>query len=631
MATGQPPFPEGRPAEEGLRQTVRAALGERGDLLPEALDLVIRECLAPAAALRPAAGEVLRRLLIARWLGGAYLSQFAEAVHRHLQAGRRLIAVQGVTDRDELMRSLRALAAHAQPVLPDGKSRVQYRLYHITEGGGLWMVDAGGRPDEQLVPWLTSEQVAATQRQLGQNGGPPDAATVLAVNAANLLGSLEQLGATGAGEASLVVLHGSGWWDFGMIGERLLRFCQSEPRSRPAVLIADEELWLPSGLARSCEWLDFPPPSPAVLFERLRRFVSAEQLPVPEVSAAMAITLARRFMGSHWRDVALALRLGALRHGVIDERALVARDEYLTERFALVSGVSYLPAGRLPGWDTVGLPLELSQQARRWAAAVAAVDGERAVSVPRRLLVTGEDGCGKSTFAQALAGLLGRPVLRIHPASCLRRDVGGSERQLREALAATLRVGAGVVLSDDVDQFFPAEPPGPAPNPTENPLGATLGRLGGLVLHWLDNLPEHLVAVLTARAEDRLAPPWQRRMELRWSLPRPQGAHRVSVLAALFRRHGLPGLAANAEFLTELASASDQGRVPAADARHAAHPSLRARTLRLHTGADLEQWLTETLWLHSGSDADVSTPAFWLAALQPLAPTERNPAVLTTT
>lgn len=75
-------------------------------------------------------------------------------------------------------------------------------------------------------------------------------------------------------------------------------------------------------LARWFTGMPFPGPKPAELFKRLLAWPRAEGRDLPDIEPGTAARLAKEFFPASMRDIEMALRMCALKHGRVDERVL---------------------------------------------------------------------------------------------------------------------------------------------------------------------------------------------------------------------------------------------------------------------------------------------------------------------
>jgi hypothetical protein len=350
-------------------------------------------------------------------------------------------------------------------------------------------------------------------------------------------------------------------------------------------------------------------------------------LPISDVDPDAAIEVASGLYPCTSREATDALRLGALEFGTIDRRVLTIRDRERANAFRAVGFATYIPWSSLPEPRVSGVPAEIDSALTAWSRAVSG-DSDEAAAAPKRLLISGPSGYGKTWLALTLAERLRRPVIQMDAARCVSGQQGASESALRLVLGAIALVGNALVLVDDVDRMFNADPQPGAPAAQ---LAAIMTRLTTMLSQWLDQMPPGVVAVMTSARPERLPGQWRRRMDLALHLdhparlddPTPAGiGYRTSVLTALFRKFRLDDLARDAGLMRELAVAThpnhDSRERPllAPIARRAERSALAETTCRLSTGADLEWWMTEsiTLLCPPGDSERAQRADFWRAA-----------------
>jgi len=603
LATGQSPSSGVEAAAPSVRPSIRETLGRGSHQAPEALERVVRECLAPVPALRPSAQTLTRRLALSVMFGGGYVSKFEEEFLKMTGAGQRLFAVW-MDDRRALDSTL------------DGLADAGYRIFIAAEGEGL--IDRKTR--ESRCPWIENQEVA---RQMGQPSLSLPDDFVAAINADQILLKATELALNQDWKKTpIVVIEGAGWWNSGppeiQIGVwRLLKRCQSEYHT-PIFVVVDHWIPLEVEVGRSFCNMIFPPLSGTDVFERILAFPQSSGLSIPPVDERTAIELAQQLSPCSDRDLTYALRLCSLAYGVVDKRALEIRDAYREQFFRAARGVSYTPLAKLPAANSLGLPEELAGTIEVWSrATLNLLNGETVTAAPRRLMIEGPSGYGKTQLGLLLGQLTERPVVRLDAARCLQGNVGESEQEFRRTLAAIASIPGVVVLLDDVDRFFGAPPAGQGQQAT------TIARMSGIFEQWMDSISPATTVVLTSVSLAAAPATWQRRIELSLNLAAPHTldenkpggvAYRRAVFAAVFRRAGLERLAADHHLMEELAVKTlptvrpSPLRSPLALASDVG--SLRAHTSKLENGAEIENWVQETLLLHARR-GDPATPEFW--------------------
>jgi len=598
--TGRPPFAGN---QEGLSPgppSIGEFIGSMEMPQVEAVDSIIRECLVPAPELRSNAEAVAAHLALAQQADSTHLSEFQAILNQAIQAGHRLFYICG-EDYDHLLELLRAMTKRNHRTLLPGAAEgatFRYRLYVAEEHRGL--VD-DERPGSPVIPWSGAQSAEW--------------------NAAVILMQLSEFSA-GEEQFPIILIRGCDWWDFGFEAQRYLRICQSRPRG-PAVIVTDDFVKLDAELARSFVIIPFPHPAPAVLFQRIRDFAKGREPHIPTLPDEVAVLLTTRLFPCYWRQAREALHLCALKYGVIDDRALLLRDEQREQEFRAIPGVSYTPVSRLPGPDHFGMAPELHRWTYSWAQTLnASLHLGAPTAVPRRIMIWGPSGCGKTSYAQTLAAFAGLPLLHIHVAQCVRGLLGSSERFLRTALEAAGELAGAVVLLDDIDRFFADRGAAAA---RRDGLAGTLTRMSSVILNWLDGLAPSIVAVMTAERFAALPDQWRRRFEHVLEFQEPVGTdptslqHRQAIFQALFRRFALAEVADDEQLIETLARKTHPStgisRLMSPIARKSRKGCLASHIVFLRTGADIEEWMRETIFLHNGEGSPRASE-FWYDALQ---------------
>jgi hypothetical protein len=624
LATGQPP--EGQPS-------IRAAVGSHADLVPEALERVVRECLVPSVTLRPSADVVAARLLLAYQLGGTYLEDVTAGFDAAIRAGHRLFAVE-VDQAADIERLLDGLQRHPPPGLfrysvadrqddegglhrHPAPARFSYRLYIAAEDLGI--IEHPIR--RTVLRWKNAREIEEEYRRAtGRTPAPMAPSEVAAVNGAAILDWARDLRLPpGSNELPVMLIHGAAWWQ-GLTVEqqafswRVLKQAQAE-KGYPVVIVADGLLpWL-GDAAPAFLGLDLRTLPPTELFERLLAGARAHPGASPPDPAAVA-AIADRLYPCGGRDLDELLRLCVIHHGCIDERILALRERERGERFDGGGIMHYVPSSDLPTFAEVGWPPAEEPRVTAWAMGL-----REAGFGPRRLLIHGGPGCGKRIAAEAFANEARLPLIRLEASRCLRSELGGSENSLHLALSQIDALGAVAVLLDDIDRFAAADPAG-----TDASSG-TLARMGAILRSWIERLPPRVLVLATVQDSASLPIPWQRLFEERLAMDRPALddaldpaclPYREAVFRAVLRRIGLTGPADDDDLVAALARETHPGirkTLPSPLARRRPASSLGTLTSDLNRGAAIAQWVTETV-RYRDPDADPEALAFWYQAIK---------------
>jgi hypothetical protein len=241
------------------------------------------------------------------------------------------------------------------------------------------------------------------------------------------------------------------WWEGQNLSQivlawRVLKHAQRE-WGYPVIVVADSPIRPIGDAAPAFLLLDFPPPPPSDLFERL--LAASKALPgAAPLAPETAASIGDRLFPCPARELEELFRLCEVRYHCIDERIVELRDQERGRRFDGAGVMSYLPFVSLPPLDYVGWPPALAAAIPGW------LTGLREEGVgPHRVLILGPHGYGKSFAAQALAGALRLPLIRLEASRCLRRELGGSEEWLRAGLREINNLGGVAVLLDGIDGF----------------------------------------------------------------------------------------------------------------------------------------------------------------------------------
>ncbi len=121
----------------------------------------------------------------------------------------------------------------------------------------------------------------------------------------------------------------------------------------------------------------------------------------------------------------------------------------------------------------------------------------RGLTPPRGLLLTGVQGCGKSSCARAIAASWRLPLVRLDPSSLYRKYFGETEQNLRRAIHTAEAVAPVVLWIDEVEKAFSSA--------GDND-GGTTRRVFGSFLTWLQEKKDAVFVLATANDISGLPP-----------------------------------------------------------------------------------------------------------------------------
>lgn len=158
---------------------------------------------------------------------------------------------------------------------------------------------------------------------------------------------------------------------------------------------------------------------------------------------------------------------------------------------------------------------------------------ERGIGNPKGVLLVGVQGCGKSLSAKAIARLMGFPLVRLDLSSLLEATRGTSEQNLRDVLRVMETIAPSVLWMEEIDKAF-------AGFDEEAASDATLSRILGRFLTWLQEHREPVFVVATANNVWRLPPELLRRgrFDEIFFVDLPNYGERKSIFAIHLRRRG---------------------------------------------------------------------------------------------
>jgi ATP-dependent 26S proteasome regulatory subunit len=129
---------------------------------------------------------------------------------------------------------------------------------------------------------------------------------------------------------------------------------------------------------------------------------------------------------------------------------------------------------------------------------------ERGIPTPKGVFLLGVQGCGKSLTARVSAQMLHFPLIRLETSALLTSDRGASEKNLRDVLKLVETIAPVVLWIDEIDKAF-------AGFEDETASDATMSRLVGTFLTWMEEHRSQVFVVATANSVHRLPPELLRR------------------------------------------------------------------------------------------------------------------------
>ncbi|MFO0652754.1 MAG: AAA family ATPase [Polyangiales bacterium] len=303
-------------------------------------------------------------------------------------------------------------------------------------------------------------------------------------------------------EKALFVLHDLHPYLEDPVIVRKLRDAVSHARRAfKTILIVSPITKIPEELARDITVIDVPPPDERELASLLRSFIeslrSVGRVTVDDdptlfervVHAARGLTetqAIQAFSRAAVNDMRFGLDDLPL---ILDEKKQIVRRSGSLEYFDHDESLS-----------TVGGIDGLKQ----WLASRTRAFGDKAreygLPQPRGVLLLGVQGCGKSLTAKAIASHWRLPLLRLDVGSVFSPYVGGSEANMRKALATAEALAPVVLWLDEVEKGF-----GGTSGSGNADAGASL-RVFSTFLTWMQERKRPVFVVATANRIAELPP-----------------------------------------------------------------------------------------------------------------------------
>lgn len=185
--------------------------------------------------------------------------------------------------------------------------------------------------------------------------------------------------------------------------------------------------------------------------------------------------------------------------GYIDAKSITEEKEQIIKKDGLLE---YHPA--TTGLNEVGgLSSLINWIKKRRLAYDETIRKEYNLELPKGLLMTGIQGCGKSHSVKAIANFLEMPLIRLDVGSLMNKWVGESESNIRKAIKVAESVAPAVLWIDEIDKVIP--------DPRSANSHETTKRIFSTLLTWLQEKTSPVFVVATANNIDHLPPELMRK------------------------------------------------------------------------------------------------------------------------
>ncbi len=225
--------------------------------------------------------------------------------------------------------------------------------------------------------------------------------------------------------------------------------------------------------------------------------IQSRQRVAVRLNKAQLLELLGHLKGLTLMDVRRLITAAIIERGALDEETIRRVIDAKARSFGQSPGLEYFPAEsdfkgiagmrRLRSWLDKRRPLFADPgRAKKYG-----------LTPPRGLLLLGVQGCGKSTAAKAVATAFRLPLLRLDAGGLYDKYVGGTEKNLGQALSTAERLAPVVLWVDEIEKAL---------SRGGDSDGGTSQRVLGTFLTWLAESQAGVFVVATANDVTRLPP-----------------------------------------------------------------------------------------------------------------------------
>jgi serine/threonine protein kinase len=241
-------------------------------------------------------------------------------------------------------------------------------------------------------------------------------------------------------------------------------------------------------------------------------------------------------------NIRRTLALSKARHGELREHALNDLERMKRQEVRRRGLLEWYSPTRTFQHDVIGLEgLRLWVDARKRHIIDPLLSS--VIKPPRGVILGGAPGTGKSHCAQALAGELGLPLLRLDLGRIFTSALGGAERNMREALSQVESLSPVVLWIDDLDKSI---------------AGSQFSEVSQRVLHtflaWLQEREHTVLLVATMTSPEGMPAELIRsgRFDAIFFLDVPNREDRIAMLDYFLKRFGRDPALHDLEILADL-------------------------------------------------------------------------------
>lgn len=364
-------------------------------------------------------------------------------------------------------------------------------------------------------------------------------ATIGGTDPGAMLEAIRERATTGTGDRGAWIMRDLAPWltpPIGMTTQRqlrnLARLLPTVARERAQVIIMlTPSAEIPPELSGHATVIEWPLPDrneiAEILDEQLN--VLPDELKaraIPEGARDAAIDAA---VGLAGEEAAACYAKSLVQFKCIDPIAISQEKKRVIARERVLEWYDPLPGGL----NAVGGLDQLKAWLMSRASAFTVKAREYGLPTPKGCLIVGVSGCGKSLVCKAIATAWGVPLLKLDLNALKSKFVGGSEGNLRRAIAVIEALGRCVVWLDEIEKALQGATSGSADG------GVSADALG-TILTWMQERKGEAFVIATANDIRALPPELLRkgRFDEVWWVDLPNPEEREAVLSATLRTHG---------------------------------------------------------------------------------------------
>lgn len=397
----------------------------------------------------------------------------------------------------------------AKNVTPDGRGRLQQVLLN-TDGvlerreGPVWTLQ--GHPVQSILKHITAE----CEKFITERVPPKPTLFILQ----DLYAFIAQSNTDSGIERSFI------------------NACKALKRSHHRLVLFHENVTLPAKFRDLVEEIENPLPSELetrdILMQRIAAIqasVRGAKKPKNLLSEDDTKKMVRALQGMTSEGMDDAIQLAAIQNGKLDAGMIPKVLERKKRAFA-ARGVEYaqppdVPVQGMPileEWAHQQLPLLEPDAKEKWN-----------LDFPRGCLLVGEAGTGKSLAAKTISQVWGLPIIILDVSRLMQKELGESERNFREIIAAAESMSPCILMIDEADKAFGNIGSGD---------GGTSNRIFSYLLTWMQDHTSEVFVIATAN-EPNFKPELLRRFTQRFYCDLPSASARKDIFRVQMERRKL--------------------------------------------------------------------------------------------